>query len=69
MDTLNAAYKVRETRSLLKQYLVALALTLGIGVLLVVSTLSVIAGDAIVRALALPRSLSFVWRIGEWPLV
>ena len=39
MDALNAAYKVRETRSIFKQYLIAIGLTCGMGVLVVISTL------------------------------
>jgi len=42
--------------------MVAIGLTLGMGVLVVVSTVSVIAGDAVVRELALPQKLSFAWR-------
>lgn len=68
MDTLNAAYKVQETRSLLKQYLVALGLTLGMGLLLVVATVSVIVGDGVVHVLGLPHGLIVAWRVIEWPL-
>ena len=58
MDTLNAAHKVQETRSLLKQYFVAIGPTLGTGILLVASTVIVIVGDAVVRALRLPHSFA-----------
>lgn len=68
MDTLNAAYKVRETRSLVKQYGIAIALTLGMGVLVVVATLSVIAGDDIASRLPIPYAAYFAWRLVEWPL-
>jgi membrane protein len=68
MDTLNAAYKVVETRSFVKQYVVAIGLTLGIATMLVLSVLTVILGDSIAGALS---SLSFVahtWKIIKWTL-
>ena len=68
MDGLNAAYKVHETRSLLKQYLVALGLTLGTRLLLSLATVSVSVGDDLVNALGAPHSLIVSWRIIEWPL-
>jgi len=68
MDTLNAAYKVKETRSLLKQYAVATGLTVGIALLLVISVAVVVVGDAIVRALSPGNILADVWAIAEWPL-
>ena len=52
MDTLNAAYDVKESRSLLKQYAVAVGLTLGIALLLVISAVIVLFGDTIVDALS-----------------
>jgi membrane protein len=68
MDTLNAAYKVKETRSLLKQYVVAVALTVAIALLLLAS----VAAAIVVRAIALESSLGYIagvlWRIGQWPL-
>ena len=68
MDTLNAAYKVEETRSIAKQYVTAIGLTLGMGLLIVISTLTVVIGDNIAGELALPRAASVIWRITEWPL-
>jgi membrane protein len=68
MDTLNAAYRVKETRSIFKQYLIAIALTLGIGLLIVLSTLMVVVGDSVIAALALPHAVSTTWHIVEWPL-
>ena len=68
MDTLNAAYNRHETRSLVKQYEVAIGLTVAMGLLLVVTTASIIVGDDVVRALGPPHSLLVVWRIIEWPL-
>jgi membrane protein len=68
MDTLNAAYKVQETRSIIQQAIVAVTLTFGIGLLVVVATLAVITGDIIARSLSMPHLLVIGWRIIEWPL-
>jgi membrane protein len=69
MDTLNAAYRVSETRSLVKQYAVAIGLTLGLGIVLVVS----IAFVLFVRRIAgidLDSGVEgFVWSCLRWPLV
>lgn len=69
MDTLNAAYRVKETRSLVKQYAVAIGLTLGLGLVLVVS----IAFVLFVRRIAgidLDSGVEgFVWSVVRWPLV
>ena len=68
MDTLNAAYKVKETRSLVKQYAVAIALTCGTGVLLVISLMTAIFGDRIAAAILPGNVIAMGWKIGEWPL-
>jgi membrane protein len=68
MDTLNVAYRVEETRSLLKQYLVAVAMTLGVGLVIVIATLSVIVGDRVARAFALPHLTVVAWQVTKWPL-
>jgi membrane protein len=68
MDTLNAAYHVKETRAFWKQYLISILLTIGMGLLVVASTLIVIIGDDIARALALPHAIRVVWQIAKWPL-
>lgn len=68
MDTLNAAYKVKETRSLVKQYAVATGLTVGIASLLVVSVVIVLFGDTILHALPLGNVLAITWKIAQWPL-
>ena len=68
MDTLNAAYKVPETRSIVKQYLIAVALTLGMGVLVVFSTLTVVVGDRIAASQDWPNAASVAWHAVEWPL-
>lgn len=68
MDTLNVAYHVKETRAFWKQYLISILLTIGMGLLVVASTLIVIIGDDIARALALPHAIRVVWQIAKWPL-
>lgn len=68
MDTLNAASKVRETRSLVKQYAVATGLTVGIALLLVISVVIVVFGDAILNALSPGNILAAIWKIAQWPL-
>lgn len=69
MDTLNAAYGVKESRSLVKQYAVAIGLTLGIALLLVISVVIVLFGDSIVDALSNGGLVAEVWKIAQWPLV
>jgi membrane protein len=69
MDTLNAAYRVTETRSLWKQYAVAIGLTLGLGTMLVAS----ISAGLFVRRIAgvfpvsLPETIAV--RLVLWPMV
>jgi membrane protein len=68
MDTLDAAYEVKETRPLWKQYAVATGLTLGITLLLVVSVIIVLAGDKIVHAISPGTIIEHAWKIAQWPL-
>jgi membrane protein len=69
MDTLNATYRVTETRSLWKQYAVAIGLTLGLGTMLVAS----ISAGLFVRRVAaifpvsLPETIAV--RLVLWPMV
>ena len=69
IDTLNAAYKAKETRSLLKQYAVATALTMGIAFLMVLSVAIVVVGNVILKALAPGKIVALAWKAAEWPLV
>jgi membrane protein len=69
MDTLNAAYKVKETRSLIKQYTIAIGLTLGLTLLVVVSVLIVVLGNQLVALLAPGNTVHIAWKIIQWPLV
>jgi membrane protein len=68
MDTLNATYKVKETRSILRQYLTAFSLTMATGALVVVSTSALIIGDDVVQILKAPRVVGFAWYIVKWPV-
>lgn len=68
MDTLNAAYEVKETRPLWKQYAVSIGLTLGIALLLVVSVIIVLGGDTIVNAISPGTIIAEAWKIAQWPL-
>lgn len=68
MDTLNAAFGVKETRSLFKQYAVAMGLTVGIAVLLVISVVIVVFGDTIINALSPGNIIAIAWKIAQWPL-
>jgi membrane protein len=68
MDTLNAAYKVKETRSMIKQYAVATGLTVGIALLVVMSVVIAVFGDTIVNALSPGNMLTIMWKIAQWPL-
>jgi membrane protein len=69
MDTLNAAYKVKETRSLIKQYSIAIGLTFGLTLLTVVSLLIVVLGDQLVGYFSTGNFIAIVWKITQWPLV
>ncbi len=68
MDTLNAAFHVKETRSLVKQYAIATGLTVGIAFLLVVSVVIVIFGDTILHALSPGKMVAITWKVAQWPL-
>jgi membrane protein len=68
MDTLNAAYKRTETRSLIRQNMIAIGLTFGMALLLIISTIIVIIGQNIARALSLPHAAALAWQITKWPL-
>lgn len=68
MDTLNAAYREKETRSLIKQYAVAIGLTLAIASLLIVSLLAVVFGNRTATALSSLQIFAAVWKYAQWPL-
>lgn len=68
MNTLNASYRVQETRSIARQYFIAVGLTLGMGMLVVVCTLTVVVGNGVAGSLPLPHVASIAWHVVEWPL-
>ncbi|PWT85809.1 MAG: hypothetical protein C5B58_02485 [Acidobacteria bacterium] len=67
MDTLNAAYNVKETRSLIKQYAVAVGLTCGIGFLLVSSVAILTFGEDVAAAHA-NAFTTITWSFARWLL-
>ena len=68
MDTLNSAYKVKETRSLVKQYAVALGLTVGITLILVLSILAVLVGERLATEIVAGRIVLTLWKFVRWPI-
>lgn len=68
MNTLNAAFGVKESRSLFKQYAVAIGLTVGIALLLVMALVIVVFGDAISNALSSGNIIGIAWKVLQWPL-
>ena len=68
MDTLNAAYNVKESRSLIKQYAIAAGLTGGIGLLLVASVLILIFGERLTAVNTSNAFATIAWSIIRWPL-
>jgi membrane protein len=67
MDTLNAAYKVKETRPSIKQYAIAIGLTVGLAILVVLFLLIVVSGDQIVGSFAPGNIVATAWKITQWP--
>jgi membrane protein len=69
MDALNAAYRVKEGRSFLKQYAVAISLTTGLTGLLVLSTLLAILGNKIVaERFDIASPIVALWKFAKWPM-
>jgi membrane protein len=68
MDTLNAAYKTKETRSLIKQYGIAIGLTVGLTLLIVLSLLMVVSGDQLVGSLTSGNIVAISWKLIKWPI-
>jgi membrane protein len=66
IDTLNAAYGVKESRSFLHQYAVSIGLTCGLGLLLTFSLLAATMVDQLVEPL--PFAFFIAWRLMKWPL-
>ena len=72
MDTLNAAYNVRDGRSLLKQYWQALWMTAVIGVLVLAAMSIILYGNTIANSasglIGLGDAGTFVWKVLQWPV-
>ncbi|HKW67306.1 MAG TPA: YihY/virulence factor BrkB family protein [Terriglobales bacterium] len=72
MDTLNAAYNVRETRSLLKFRAIAIGLTVAIGILIVIALTIVLYGNGIANhvgnLVGLSGVATWAWKIAQWPV-
>ena len=68
MDTLNAVYRVNEDRSMVKQYMASIAITLVIAILLSTAILIVVFGTTIIEALSIGRTIAQLWKIVQWPL-
>jgi membrane protein len=68
MDTLNAAHNVKENRSVFRQYAIAIALTCTMGILLMATVITVLAGDAIIDFFGHEGFIMAGWRFAQWPL-
>ncbi len=67
MDTLNAEYEVRETRSFFRKTAVAIGLTIVSALLLMVAISIVVAGGPAAQAFA-HGAISALLKIAEWPV-
>jgi membrane protein len=65
IDTLNAAYGVKESRSFFRQYAVSIGLTCGLGLMLSFSLLAATLVDSMVEAL--PFAYASAWHLVKWP--
>ncbi len=66
MDTLNAEHGVSEDRSFIKQRLIAIGLTLGVSLLLVVAASIILIGGTHGSSFV-GGSLGVVWKFVQWP--
>jgi membrane protein len=67
IDTLNAIYDVKESRSWWRSRLIAIALAIALGVLLTAALIIVVYGPFILHKIA-PDSATFsIWNIAQWP--
>jgi membrane protein len=73
IDTLNTAYDIEEGRPWWKVRLIAITLTVGISVFIVVAFALVVAGPTVAERLAdrlyLGAAFEWTWKILQWPLV
>ena len=72
MDTLNAAYNVREGRSFLRFRAIGVWLTVAIGILMVIALTIVLYGNGIANSVGnlvgLSNVTTWTWKIAQWPI-
>jgi len=73
MGTLNRAYEITDSRPWWKVRLIAIALTVGVGLFVLISFALVIVGPALAEPLAnwlgLGSAFATAWKIVQWPIV
>jgi len=73
VTTLNAAYDLTDSRPWWKTRLIAIALTVGLAVFILVSMTLIIAGPTMAERIAdnfgLGAAFEWTWKIAQWPLV
>ena len=73
IDSLNQAYDIQEGRPWWKVRLVALGLTVALGLFVIISTVLVVSGPAIAEKVAewfrLGAAFTWTWRIVQWPVI
>ena len=73
MSTLNRAYEITESRSWWKVRLIAIGLTLAVGVFVLISFALVVVGPALAGPVAdwlgLGQAFEITWKIAQWPIV
>lgn len=73
VDALNRAYDVEDTRPFWKQRLIAIVLTVGVTLFLLVSFALVVAGPQLAEYVAaqvrLGAAFEWTWKIAQWPIV
>ena len=73
ISALNRAYDVEEARPWWKQRLVAILLTVGVSLFLLVATTLVVAGpqlaEYVTSRLGMSAAVEWTWKILQWPLV
>jgi membrane protein len=73
MGALNVAYDVKETRPMWKTYLIALALTIGLSIAVIIALAFLLYGGVIAvwieRVRGLGPAYALAWRLCQWPIV
>jgi membrane protein len=72
-ESLNVAYHVKETRPWWRQRLIAVGLTVALGILIIVALVIVLYGgklaDILANSYGLGAGFTLAWKILQWPLV